>query len=120
MSEPRGDLTAVDFDTLPFQPVRAFSVSNCPAGTSRGAHAHREGQQLLVCTRGEVEVELRRGTRRHVRCLAGGPALLVPARVWARQRYLTADSTLLVLASRPYDPASYLAEAATDDRATSR
>lgn len=108
VGEPRGDLTSIDFAELPFSPARVFAVTGCPPGSVRGGHAHTEGHQLLVCTRGEVLVELRRQSRRQVRCLPGGPGLLVPAGVWGQQTYATRDTTLLVVASHRYDPASYI------------
>ena len=36
--------------------------------------------------------------------------LHVPAGIWGEQRYLMADSCLLVLASEPYDAAEYLTD----------
>lgn len=107
--EHRGLLTAIDFAELPFAPRRVFTVTGCPPGTTRGRHRHRVGHQLLVCTSGEVRVQLRAGEDvRGVSCRPDGHGLLVSAGVWASQEYLTGDTTLLVLASHPYDPSSYL------------
>ena len=53
-------------------------------------------------------VELRGEVTRRVPCLPDGPGLLIRTGVWAQQEYTTADSALLVLASEPYDPDSYI------------
>ena len=106
-SDARGALLAMEFEALPFAPRRAFMVHGVPTGTARGGHAHARGQQLLVCLSGEVIVELRlRGEVEHVRMDRHIDALLIEAGVWARQTYLD-DAVLLVLASEPYDAASY-------------
>jgi hypothetical protein len=42
--------------------------------------------------------------------LPGGPALLIGPGIWAEQRYAVPGSVLLVVASEPYDPASYFSD----------
>jgi dTDP-4-dehydrorhamnose 3,5-epimerase-like enzyme len=106
--EQRGSLVPIDLGALPFSPRRVFAVRDVPPGTTRGGHAHSTGQQFLVCLSGEVEVEWHNGTRSGtVRLGDAGTGLLIPAPVWSSQTYLTPDAVLLVLASEPYDPASY-------------
>jgi hypothetical protein len=41
-------------------------------------------------------------------------ALLVPERVWSRQIFREAGSRLMVLASHPYDPGSYVEDLPAD------
>jgi dTDP-4-dehydrorhamnose 3,5-epimerase-like enzyme len=106
--DERGVLREVDFEALPFPVRRMFWVTDVPAGTQRGGHRHRVGQQVFFCVTGAVEVELRRGDVRAVVVLTpGSGALCIAAGVWASQRYLTEGSALLVLASEPFDPANY-------------
>ena len=93
-----GRLIAVDFDTLPFLPVRAFTVCDVPPGTVRGGHAHRSGHQLLVCTNGRIQVDLRHnGASETIEYGPFEPALLVAPGVWSRQVYLDPATSLLVL-----------------------
>ena len=107
-AEYRGTLLPFDFETMPFRPQRVFIINNVPAGTVRGEHAHRRGQQLLVRLAGEIRVELQRGSYSDTVSLASSDiGLLVPAGVWAAQTYVTPDSVLLVLCSDRYDAASY-------------
>jgi dTDP-4-dehydrorhamnose 3,5-epimerase-like enzyme len=106
--EERGSLFALDFDALPFTVRRVFMITDVPPGTKRGGHRHRSGAQVLVCISGRIEVELRRGTSHTSVTLtpdAGG--LYIPAGIWAAQRYLEPRSALVVLASDPFDPATY-------------
>lgn len=106
--DARGCLQPLDFDRLPFVPRRIFTVAGVPPGTVRGEHGHRSAQQLLACVQGRVELVLRHGPHEaHVTLEPTGTALWLAARVWSRQTYVEAHSVLLVLASEPFDPASY-------------
>jgi UDP-2-acetamido-3-amino-2,3-dideoxy-glucuronate N-acetyltransferase len=107
----RGSLVAFDLEDLPFVPRRVFVVRDVPAGAVRGGHAHARGEQLLVCSAGEVAVELRReGETARVVLDTPTLALLVRSGVWARQTYEGPDTVLAVLATTPYDPASYVSD----------
>jgi len=108
-SDERGNLLPLDFDKLPFKPRRAFAVTQAPTGSIRGEHGHRSGEQLLICLQGKISILLRKGQEEaNTELTPTGPGLLLGAGVWCRQTYLTADSALFVLASEPYDPASYV------------
>lgn len=104
-------LLPLDFLSLPFQPCRLFTVSNVPAGVHRGGHGHHVGAQLLICLEGRIDLWMRQATEQARTALVpGGPGLLLGPGIWCRQTYATAGSVLLVLASDPYDPASYFTE----------
>lgn len=106
----RGLLLSADFAQLPFEPRRVFTVSNVPEGSLRGGHAHRVGEQLLVCLQGRISILMRYGEDTKTQVLEpDSPGLLIGAGVWSEQTYITAGSVLLVLASHPYDPQSYTA-----------
>lgn len=112
--DARGTLAPFDFAGLPFVPRRAFVVSGVPAGTVRGGHGHRTGSQLLVCIGGRIEVLMRHQDAEATLVLdPASPALVFGPGVWCRQRYLAEGSLLLVFASEPYDPGSYLTDASS-------
>lgn len=108
VDEPRGRLTGIDYAALPFVPCRSFIVSAVPDGVIRGGHAHEKCEQLLVCLQGRLQVELS-FNRQHAEISLTDKAvgLYVGPRVWAGQRYFD-NAMLLVLASLPYDPDSYI------------
>ena len=109
--DARGKLTSADFDDFPFRPLRTFFVTHVPAGTVRGGHSHKEGEQILVCLSGRIKVELRshRETQTVI-CQPDGRGLIIRAGIWAQQTYLDADSQLLVFCSHSYNRDSYLDE----------
>jgi hypothetical protein len=75
----------------------------------RGGHAHASGYQWLVCLNGSIEV-LMRCHGEEVTLLMDSErfGLLLGPGVWGQQKYLAEGSVLLVFASDPYDPASYI------------
>jgi hypothetical protein len=109
VDQSRGSLLPFEFSGLPFVPRRIFVVDQVPAGTCRGAHAHRSARQLLVCLAGRIEVELRDGDSvESVTLDDSRHGLLIEPGVWAAQTYLDTGSVLLVLSDESYDEAAYL------------
>ncbi len=116
-SDSRGLLTAAQYpEELPFVPVRIFIVTESPAGTDRGGHAHRKCHQVLIATAGTVVVEFDDddGTA-SVTLSDASQCLHIPPLVWAKQKYATEGASLVVLASQTYDANDYV-----DDRETAR
>ncbi|MEO1334623.1 MAG: WxcM-like domain-containing protein, partial [Myxococcota bacterium] len=108
----RGNLTAREVDRgLPFVPKRYFVIFDVPSKEVRGAHAHKECHQLLICLRGSVNCVVDDGQQRTEHTLDSPEvALHIPPMVWGTQYKYTGDCILLVLASHPYDPDDYIRE----------
>ena len=96
--------------SVPFPIRRVFTVHARRAGLVGGKHAHRVCQQLLVCVHGACEVTCAAtlDERRVYRLDQPDQGLLIPASIWGEQRYLTADTVLMVLCDQPYDAKDYL------------
>jgi len=107
--DARGSLIPFEFRDLPFQPRRIFVTRDVPAGTTRGGHALKNDSQLLVRITGRIRVSLRHDDELGICMLdRSHVGLLVGPGIWFEQTYLEPESTLLVLASAPYDPTSYI------------
>jgi acetyltransferase-like isoleucine patch superfamily enzyme/dTDP-4-dehydrorhamnose 3,5-epimerase-like enzyme len=106
----RGNLAAAETGKhVPFVPQRAFLVYGVPSKEVRGAHAHKELEQFLVCVSGSCAVVLDDGSARTEVALDDPRrGLYLPPRVWGIQYTYTPDAVLLVLASAPYDDGDYL------------
>ncbi len=110
IEDDRGVLIPIEFQRLPFLPVRAFLVQ-APSGTSRGGHGHRTGRQIFIRVSGEIEIEL--CWQNEEKCVVLGPnnnAILIAAPVWSRLIYHGESPSLMALCDTPYDPSSYLYE----------
>jgi hypothetical protein len=106
----RGSLTALEFTReLPFEPQRIFMTYGIPSQSTRGEHAHRQCAQFLVCVHGECHLRVDDGENSEEFCLNRPThGVLVPPMVWAQEHLHSADSVLLVLAARPYEPEDYI------------
>ena len=112
VAEKRGSLTVVDFAAdLPFAPQRSFLVHGVPEGETRGNHAHRRCEQVLVVLAGQVSVFVDDGRRRFSTTL-DDPAqgLHLPALHWGTQWGHSHDAILQVFASEAYDKADYISD----------
>jgi UDP-2-acetamido-3-amino-2,3-dideoxy-glucuronate N-acetyltransferase len=105
----RGSLMAAEFTGLPFAPRRLFTVYDVPSESVRGAHAHRQCSQFLVCLAGAVSCLVDDGSAREEIHLENSKiGLHIPPMIWGTQWRYTRDAVLLVLASHPYDAADYI------------
>lgn len=106
----RGSLTPIyGGEHVPFDIVRTYYLYDVPGGESRGGHAHRELQQLIVSVMGAFDVELDDGQeKRTFRLDRAYYGLYVPRQIWRELLNFSSGANCLVLASLPYDESEYL------------
>jgi UDP-2-acetamido-3-amino-2,3-dideoxy-glucuronate N-acetyltransferase len=106
----RGSLVAADVDDqVPFVPERFFVVYDVPTIEARGAHAHHECEQFLVCLTGSVRAIVDDGVNREEYLLdKPDVGLYMPPMIWGTQYRYSSDAVLLVLASKHYDSNDYI------------
>jgi acetyltransferase-like isoleucine patch superfamily enzyme/mannose-6-phosphate isomerase-like protein (cupin superfamily) len=110
ISEVRGNLLAVEFDTdLPFLPERFFMIYDVPSEEVRGGHAHRTCEQVLAILSGTVVVSIDDGID-HKEIFLSDPsiALYIPPMIWGIQSMFSAEAILGVFASQPFDSDDYI------------
>lgn len=94
---------------IPFAIRRFFAITNVASGETRGRHAHRELNQVLVCLSGSLKVTLNDGRRSWTETLDHpGSALHIPPMIWAEQTYADRRTVLLVLCDNEYLESDYL------------
>ncbi len=109
MVDPEGSLTFIEGERhVPFGIQRVFYIYDVPTAESRGAHAHKQLQQVLICLSGSFDVLLDDGERhREIRMNRPWRALYIPRMIWASIRNFDPGSVCLVLASELYSEADY-------------
>jgi UDP-2-acetamido-3-amino-2,3-dideoxy-glucuronate N-acetyltransferase len=110
VNDIRGSLSAGEFSrSIPFEVRRYFLVFDVPSIETRGAHAHRECHQFLVCPHGSVSLVADDGVQREEFILDQPDfGVHIPPMVWAVQYKYSPGTVLLVFASHFYDPADYI------------
>ena len=106
---PQGSLTPVDGSFVPFDIARVYYLYDVPGGGTRGGHAHKELQQIIVSGMGSFAVELDDGCRRKtVRLNRAYYGLYVPRLIWREIVDFSSGGICLVLASLPYEEKEYI------------
>jgi len=109
ITDPRGNLTFVEGDRhVPFEIKRVFYLYDVPTGSDRGAHAHRELNQFLICLSGSFDVSLDDGLQKKtVHLNRPWKGLHIPPMIWASEINFDPGSICLVLASMKYQESDY-------------
>lgn len=112
ITDARGNLTFVEQQRhVPFDIKRVFFLYDVPTGADRGAHAHREHHQFLICLSGSFDVEVDDGrSRRVVHLNRPWKGLHVPPMIWAAEKNFDPGSVCLVLSSDLFAESDYIRE----------
>src|SRR4026209_2436482 len=110
IADPRGNLTFVEGERhVPFAVRRVYYLYDVPGGESRGGHAHRELEQLIVAISGSFDVVVDDGHAQRMFSLNRSyHGLYVPTMVWRELTNFSSGSVCLVLASTLYEAADYI------------
>ena len=106
----RGNLTVVEqLKDIPFEIKRTYWTYDVPSGESRGGHAHRQLQQLVVALSGSFDVILDNGREiETIHLNHPYQGLLIPTMTWRTLEDFSSGAVCLVLASELYDEADYI------------
>lgn len=109
-SDRKGNITVVENNKdIPFEVRRTYYLYDVPGGESRGAHAHKELNQLIVAASGSFTVTLDDGkVKRSFLLNRPYQGLLVVPGIWRDLVDFSSGSVCLVLASHEYDEADYI------------
>ncbi len=108
-SDTRGYLSVVENGIdIPFDIKRVYYLYMVPE-VARGAHAHKELQQLLIATSGSVEVIMDDGENKKSFMLdRPWKGLLIPSGLWRDLENFSGGAVLMCLASEGYDEKDYI------------
>jgi len=110
-SDPaRGSLTVVQSgQDIPFSIARIFYIYGSPKECERGAHAHREAEQVFIAVSGSFSLDVTNVHKSNTYTLKEpNRAVYVPPFIWARVHNFTSDAVCLVLTNTGYDPTDYI------------
>ena len=108
-TDGRGNLTVVESNIdIPFEIKRVYYMHGIPDAQVRGAHAHKELEQLVIAVAGSFEIRLDNGKTVTTTVLDDpAKAVYVPRMYWRTLQNFSKDAVCLVLASTNYDEADY-------------
>lgn len=109
IEDPRGNLSVLERDIVPFAIKRVYFLYDVPSGAERGGHAHIEQEECIVAVSGSFEVVLNDGVSEKVFTLnKPNEGLYVTKNTWRELRNFSAGSVCLVVSSGEFDEADYI------------
>ena len=109
-SDRKGNLTVVENGkTLPFDVKRVYYIYDVPGGENRGAHAHKQLEQLSVAASGSFTVTLDDGKNKRSFFLNRPyQGLYVKPGMWRDLGDFSSGAVCMVLASEVYNKEDYI------------
>lgn len=107
-----GNITIIEGDSnIPFPIKRIYYLYDIPGGESRGGHAHKELNQLIIAASGSFDVLLDDGiNKKIVKLNRPNYGLLVVPGIWRELFEFSSGAICMVLASHKYAENDYLRE----------
>jgi WxcM-like protein len=94
---------------VPFDVKRIYYLYDIPGGEDRGAHAHKDLQQLIIAASGSFDIILDDGeVKRSITLNRPYIGLLVVPGIWRELINFSSGSICMVLASHKYDESDYI------------
>ena len=108
--DPRGNLTVAEqLREISFNVERVYWTYDVPAGESRGGHAHKECEEVIVAVSGSFDVTLNNGEERKTYHLNHPyQGLYVGTGIWRTLDDFSSGAVCLVIASHLFEEEDYI------------
>jgi dTDP-4-dehydrorhamnose 3,5-epimerase-like enzyme len=110
VADSRGNLSFIEEEKhVPFQIRRVYYLCDVPSGATRGGHAHRAMQQIVIALSGSFDVVVDDGKEQKSFFLNRPHyGLYIPPKVWRQLENFSSNSVALMLASTQFDEDDYI------------
>ncbi len=108
--DDRGQLVALEeYKDIPFDIKRVYYIYDTLPGVTRGRHAHKNLEQILICVHGSCMLRLDDGfEQKEVLLDKPFEGLYISNDTWREMYDFSPDAVLMVLASEHYNEADYI------------
>lgn len=110
VTDYRGNLSFIEENRqIPFKIKRVYYLYDVPSGATRGGHAHKALQQLVIALSGSFDVVLDDGYSKQ-KFFLNRPhyGLYIPPRIWRELENFSSNSVALSLVSQIYNESDYI------------
>lgn len=108
--DSRGNLSFIEENNqIPFKIERVFWIYDVPGGESRGGHAFKKTEELIIALSGSFDVILDNGKEKQVISLNRSyNGVYTPKMTWLELTNFSTNSLALIIASTKYDEQDYI------------
>lgn len=110
ISDPRGNLSVIEEKKdIPFKIERTYWIYDVPGGETRGGHAFKNTEELIIALSGSFDVIIDNGKeKKNINLNRSYYGLYVPKGLWREMENFSTNSLALVLSSTKYDANDYI------------
>jgi dTDP-4-dehydrorhamnose 3,5-epimerase-like enzyme len=109
IEDPRGNLSVIEHDVVPFEIKRVYYLYDVPAGAERGGHSHKEQQEFLIALSGSFDILLNDGkVEKTVTLNKPFEGLLISNGIWRELKNFSSGAVCLVVASAVFEEDDYI------------
>jgi hypothetical protein len=111
ISDPRGNLTFLQYpDQIPFSIKRVFWTYDVPGGETRGGHAYKMQQEVIIALSGSFDVVITSKENRQEKVSLNRSyfGLYIPAQTWRHIENFSTNALGLHISSSAFDSSDYI------------
>ena len=109
IEDPRGNLSVIEKDVIPFEMKRVYYLYDVPGGAERGGHAHKNIMGFILALSGSFDVVLHDGMEEKTVTLnRPNKGLVITNGIWRELKNFSSGAVCLVVASDVYDEEDYI------------
>ncbi|MDL5167690.1 FdtA/QdtA family cupin domain-containing protein [Proteus faecis] len=110
LGDNRGSLISLEKNIdIPFEIKRIYYIFDTKNNVSRGYHAHKKLEQIIICVKGSCKFILDNGFQKEeVTLNTPDIGLHIKNNIWREMHDFSQDCVLIVIASEHYDESDYI------------
>lgn len=108
--DKRGNLSFFEYpNQLPFEIARTYWIYDVPGGETRGSHAFKEQQEMIVALSGSFDVILHDGKEEYrINLNRSYYGLYIPRMMWRRIENFSTNSLALIVSDKRFEDSDYI------------
>ena len=111
ISDPRGNLTFLQYpEQIPFEIKRVFWTYNVPSGQTRGGHAYKKQEEVIIALSGSFDVVIKNsdGFEERVSMNRSFYGLYLPPLTWRHLENFSSSAVSLHISDSEFDVSDYI------------
>lgn len=113
ITDPRGNLTFLQYpQQIPFEIKRVFWTYDVPGGQTRGGHAYRSQQEIIIALSGSFDIVVTRKDQTLERLSLNRSyyGILLPALTWRHMENFSTNAVALHITDKIFNAEDYIRE----------